>query len=163
MIRVMSVLVSLVLLMSGCAASVKEPVVSGFRCRADMTYGDSVYVGTLDRTTEQEATLTLSEPPGLNGVVMRLCNGQVTVGYAGMQMTVSENEMPVGALIGVLCDALDACVNGTVEGNTVEGTCACGPYCLTLDHASGLPVSLVVPSLALQVDFSCWELPQGAA
>ncbi len=161
MLRVVSVLTVLALLVSGCASSAVEPVVSGFRCRADVVYGDSAYVGTLDRTQEQEATLTLSEPPGMNGVTMRLQNGQVTVGYAGIEMAVGEDEMPVGSLIGVLCDTLDSCVNGTAGGSTVDGVCACGPYSLTVDEASGLPVSLTVPSLDLHVTFSCWELPQG--
>lgn len=160
MARWVSLVLAVCLICTGCAAPNTAPVVSGFRCQADITYGGASYAGVLDRTDPATATLTLHEPVAMSGLVMQWDGQAVHVQYMGMNMTVDEAELPVGAVIRVLCDTLDACAQGNVTSATVEGESACGPYTLCMDASSGLPLELRLPLLDLTVTFSAWELPE---
>ncbi len=159
MIRGISVLMCLLCVCTACSPSV-TPVVDGFRCQAHIVYDGTDYVGTLDRTDPTAAELTLSEPLTMNGLSMRWDGTAVSVRYLGMELTLREEELPIGAVIRVLCDTLDQAVTTErFQGTSrIEGESACGPFALTLDETNGLPLCLEVPTIGFEVTFSSWEV-----
>ncbi len=139
-------------------------MVSGFRCQAQIEYGGATYVGVFDRPDPSSAVLTLSEPVAMSGLVMRWDGSSVHVQYLGMELSVNEAELPVGAVIRVLCDTLDACVQGEREpsASRIEGDSACGRFTVTLDDKSGRPCRMDIPAIDFSVTFSAWETSDGS-
>lgn len=144
-----------ILFLTACSSESVTPVVSGFRCRVEMTYDGQTASAVLDRTDSGVTTLLFDAPSALDGVAMQWNGEKITLQYAGMELAVENDRIPVGAAVKVLCEALEQCASHT--GERYEGEASFGEYVIVLDASSGYPLTLECESLALTVCFSEWE------
>ena len=151
--------VCLWLSLTACAKPPVTPVADGFRCRVSLDYGGAVYEATLDRLDASQAMLTIAKPETLKGLTMTWNGQEVSMTYAGMTMSLEEASLPVSAAVKLLCRTLDACRDQAEARSVCEGTIEGIPYTVTFDDQTGMPLTLSVPSVPIQVVFSAWEMP----
>jgi len=147
------------LLLVSCGKPAVEPVTDGFRCTVRLVYGSSEYIGTLDRSDPTTGSLTIHKPASLEGTTMTWDGDDVTVSYKHMTVTFAEGTLPVGAAVKALWKTLDSCRSSSENTTVVEGMVDGIGYTVTFDDTSGLPLTMAVPSVPLNVSFSDWIYP----
>ncbi len=132
----------------------------GFTCTIEAQYQKMRVVGTVTRRSAGTLSVSFTEPATLDGLVAEWDGEQVTLSFRGLQFTVDPSSVPESALGEEVLAALDAVQRGdgerTVEDGkvTVAGNGTNGQYVLVCDADTGIPLSLSVPSLPLEVVFS---------
>ena len=149
-----------ILLLTGCRSQqAAEPVSHDFSCTVQAVYRELAVEGTLTRTSAGTLTLVFSEPPTLDGLTARWDGETVTLSMYGMSFSVDPAAVPESALGEELLAAFDSALRGEGEQRIengkriVSGNGANGAYTLVFDAASGVPLSLSVPSLPLTATF----------
>ena len=146
------------LMLVGCGApSSAPPVTDGFTCRAAMQYGDMMVEGDLTCTREGGAALTFTLPPSLQGITLVFDHSGMAMELGGMHLASPADKVPQGALVCCLSSVLTAAhPAGTIteDGYIIRGETEGTSYTLVCDPASGLPVSLSVPSQGLEAVFT---------
>lgn len=155
------VLVTMVLLLTSCKVTTQTPPVGdGFRCSVGIRYDGTEVSGVLDRTQQDNTTLTVTQPQEIEGLTMAWDGQALTLSYAGLSLDVEAERVPAGAAVGVLCDVLDLAVKQSAQGDNsavINGNSTCGEYEIQFDSETGYPLSLEVPALDLSVSFADWE------
>ncbi len=151
----------LLLLLAGCGRSrhgdSAPPVTEGFTCQATIQYRDMGLQGRLARDTDGKLTLAFSLPKTLEGVTIGWNGSDMTMELGGMSIAVPTEQVPQGALIQRLLQVLSADHrDGTVtdEGYVIAGDIEGAAYTLVCDPATGLPVTLSLPTEELEVAFT---------
>lgn len=149
----------MVFVLVGCAQRSVTPITSGFRCLVRIEYDTLSFVGELDRTDESKMILCMTEPSEISGLTMTCETDSLSIEYMGISLELTDEQLPVGMAVKAMADVLDACMDEKVDGEFLKGETAYGVYMLSLDHDSGYPVCLELPSAELKVTFSDWEVP----
>ena len=142
----------------------EEPVVTGFACDLEATYGDMAVSGHISRGAAGTLTLELSEPATLDGLTMMWDGDQVTLGMHGLTFGIDPTAIEQTALGKGLLSALDAALGShggaRTEDNTLstKGESVSGEFELLSDPETGNLLSLRVPALALTATFSNFVL-----
>lgn len=142
----------------------EQPVVTGFACDVEATYGDMAVSGHLSRGAAGTLELKLSEPATLNGLTMTWDGDQVTLGMHGLTFGVDPAAVEQTALGKGLLSALDAALGShggaRTEDNAVstKGESVSGEFELLSDPETGNLLSLRVPALSLTATFSNFTL-----
>lgn len=165
-VSLLGLLLALLLIAAGfCAcngATVENPpdLTRGFTCNADIKYGDVVLSAGINRVGSGAWDVEVMEPASLKGMKLTYQNGDVSVSYLGMTITLPEDSLPVKTAAGLLFDALDNAAEGTgtsftQNGDTisVNGSTGDNKYALTLDKKSGALLSFSMPNFALDAAF----------
>ncbi len=160
--RVLGLVAVFLILFAGCRRKVPmaDPVGEGFSCTFDAAYQDMRIRGTLTRKNAGTLTLSFTEPATLDGLVAAWDGEKIIFSLHGMSFSVDPASIPESALGQELLSALDAVGRGegerTAEDGAVvlKGNGANGEYVLRYDGETGLPLSLSVPALPLQITFS---------
>lgn len=147
------------LVLAGCSKPEPAPPrTANFTCSFTAHYQDLTVGGTLTRYTQGTLTLDFTEPETLRDVRALWDGEQMKVQYHGITFDIDDADIPETALGKQLVTALDNALNATGERNhdtvTVNGSVDGTAYTYTYAADSGLPLSLSVPSLPLEVTFS---------
>lgn len=153
------------LMMTGCRSSqpAAEPVGAFFSCHVEAVYRDITVVGTLKREAAGTLAITFSQPETLEGLSACWNGETVELSWHGLSFSMAPEAVPEGALGEEMMAVWDATVRGEGErteqdGQTVIcGESSSGSYELVCDAETGMPLSLSIPSLPLQAEFSQWE------
>ncbi len=155
-----ALLLSALMGLSLTACGDKEPPTlpgDGFTCQTTVQYKEMTVEGTLTYTKDGKLTLACTLPKSLYGVTLGYDDTGMTMGLGKMQMAIPAESVPQSALIGCLAGVLTARHNGgelTDEGYVYTGQIEGVDYTLVCDSATGLPVSLAVPSEELTAVFA---------
>lgn len=155
-----ALLLSVLMGLSLTACGGKEPPPlpeDGFTCQTTVQYKEMTVEGTLTCTGDGKLTLACTLPKSLYGVTLGYDDNGMTMGLGKMQMAIPTDSVPQSALIGCLAGVLTAPHSGgelTDEGYVYTGQTEGVDYTLVCDFATGLPVSLSVPSEELTAVFT---------
>lgn len=133
------------------------PPENGFTCQTTVQYQEMTVEGTLTCSGDGKLTLECTLPKSLYGITLGYDGDGMTMGLGEMQVSVPAEKVPQSALIGCLAKVLTADHTGgetTDEGYVLEGTLEDTAYTLVCDPATGLPVSLSIPTEDLTAVFA---------
>ncbi len=156
--------VLLMVLLAGCRpAKNAEPKAVEFSCKMQATYRDLAVEATLTRYGAGTLALEFEQPDTLRGLTARWDGEAVTLSLYGMEFTAELSSVPESALGREIVAVLDAALRGEGELRrengvlTLRGNTSDGAYTATFDAESGMPRTLSVPHLPLEVRFSEWD------
>lgn len=152
------------LLPAGCGSAVEpaDPVTEGFRCTAELDYGDRHYVCTLTCPGGGAFRLRLDQPALLEGLTMDWDGEGFTLSYLGLERRLDGSGLPdtafAEAVREVLQTAGERLMGGDLpSGGRLEGGSQAGDYTLLFSD-DGYPAELSLPALDLEVDFKDFEV-----
>lgn len=146
------------LTVSGCAQkSAVTPVLDNISFTAEIDYGDNEF--TADATLAQDVlNLVVTEPQEIKDLTLNITKNGITAEFKGVKYTPDINSLPQGAIVQVLYEVLSdirASQNTAVcdeENCEIKSQANGYEYEFTLSP-SGLPISLTVDQLDLEIDF----------
>ncbi len=146
------------LVLCGCTQkSTVAPILENISFTAEIDYGDNEF--TADAKLAQDAlNLVVTEPQEIKDLTLNITKNGVTAEFKGVTYTPDINSLPQGAIVQVLyrvlndirasqntavCDEENCNISGKAEG-----------YKYDFEFSpSGLPISLAVDELDLEIDF----------
>lgn len=151
--------VCLFLMLAGCSKpQPASPKTVNFTCSFIAHYQDLTVGGTLTRYTQGTLTLDFTEPETLRDVRALWDGETMKVQYLGITFDIDDAKIPETALGKQLLFALDNALGADGIQNkdtvTISGSVDGAAYTYIYAADSGLPLSLSVPSLPLEVTFS---------
>ena len=154
----------LAVLFTGCRpVKQAEPKVVEFSCKMEAVYRDLAVEATLTRYGAGTLVLDFEQPDTLRGLTARWDGEAVTLSLYGLEFTADLPSLPEQALGTELVAVLDAALRGEGELHrengtlTLRGHTSGGEYSAVFDAESGLPLSLSMPQLPLEVRFAEWN------
>ena len=155
-------MISILLFLCACSkyTSKEEPVTTDFECDVDVKYQDMNVKGHLTRSTAGTLTLDIDAPESLKGMTM-IWNGEsVSFKMYGLTFNVNPDSIPQSSLGQGIVNSLDAAMSKntekkvTDEGIVTKGEIEGGEFEIVSDSTTGNLISLSIPSLELEANFS---------
>ena len=147
--------------LAGCAPKkAAPPQTINFSCAIRATYDNMTVAGTLTRYTAGTLKLAFTEPQTLDGLTVSWDGELVTLEMMGLTYQVDPDDVPESALGKEVIAILDAAMRDEMQGVVEDGKQIFesagdnGAYQLVCDAETGYPLSLRVPDLNLQAEFS---------
>ncbi|MBQ3093546.1 MAG: hypothetical protein IJC52_00090 [Clostridia bacterium] len=141
--------------MTSCAEKTATPVTAGFACEVDVVYDEATYSGTLQVHDDGAIAFVLREPATVAGLTLAFSNEQLTMSLGGIELSLSDAQVPAGAVVRLLSKALEQ-VSASPSCD-MQGELSGAAYTLRFDKESGWPMALEMPSYALSLTFSAWQ------
>lgn len=92
----------------------KEPLsISGFRCVLRTTLNELEIIANAEYMVSGIINMTFTAPETVKGMQINCTNGEYTVQYKGLELTVNGDKMP----FNMICHSLEACINNA-QGKT---------------------------------------------
>lgn len=132
-----------------------------FRCKATISYNGIEAEADVVRSADGSTRVTLNTPEALQGLQFDFAQDSVSLNFKGLKLDVEPSSFLASSMASAMVNAVntaladenfsakekDGVMEYTAKGNS-------GSFTLGLDAKTGAPVSLVVPSLDLNCNFS---------
>ncbi len=145
------------LLLCGCAQNkTATPILNNISFTAEIDYDENEFVA--DITVAEEAlNLAVIEPQEINGLILNITKNGVAAEFKGVSYTPDISSLPQGAVVQILYNILNDISSGKTascdnENCTITGRVDGYKYEYEFSP-SGLPISLKVDALNLEIDF----------
>ncbi len=144
------------LMLCGCAPkSTVAPILENISFTAEIDYGDDEF--TADVKLMQDAlNLVVTEPQEIKDLTLDITQNGVMAEFKGVTYTPDINSLPQGAIVQVLYEVLNDIRQNTAvcdeENCNISGKAEGYKYDFEFSP-SGLPISLTVDGLDLEIDF----------
>ena len=126
-----------------------------FRCKADITFGEMQATADVVRSLDGSTRVTMQ------GLQFDFAEDKISLNFKGLKLDVEPTSFLASSAASALVNAFETSLNGdnldiTSKGGvaTVTAKGESGNFTLTLDESTGAPLSLSVPSLDLNCNFS---------
>lgn len=136
------------------------PLLSGFSAEITVTGDDFTAAGVLSRPVRGQMTLTLSQPPTLEGLSLMWDGEALTAAWHGLSVALPDTLLPDTSLLKALAGALDSAaaltdsLTDAPDGSvTLTGRLGNDTFSLTADAQTGFLTTLTVPARDLTVTF----------
>ncbi len=144
-------------MLCGCTQiEVATPILNNISFAAEIDYGEDEYAA--DATfTDGTLNLVVTEPPEINGLTLKISKNAATAEFEGVSYTYDISSLPQGAVAQVLYNILNDVSNGKTancDNQNCEISGRVEGYKYEFEFSpSGLPISLTVDELDLEIDF----------
>lgn len=135
-----------------------------FRCKADITFGEMQATADVVRSLDGSTRVTMQSPETLQGLQFDFAADKISLNFKGLKLDVEPSSFLASSAASALVNAFETSLNGDNVDITSKGGVATvtakgdsGNFTLTLDESTGAPLSLSVPSLDLNCNFSEFE------
>lgn len=157
MIKKLFALPLVFLLMCGCAQNkTATPILNDISFSAKIDYGENEFVADIT-VTDDTLNLAVIEPQEINGLILNITKNGVTAEFKGISYAPDITSLPHGAVIKVLYNILNDISSGKTancDNENCEITGKVDGYKYNFEFSpSGLPISLKVDELDLEIDF----------
>lgn len=107
-----------ILLLGGCTSKAKdvetEPLsISGFSCILRTTFNDIEITADAEYMASDTINMTFTSPEAVKGMQINCTDGEYTVNYKNLELTVNGDKMP----FNMVCRGLEECINNA-QGKT---------------------------------------------
>lgn len=132
-----------------------------FRCKASISYGEMEATADIVRSLDGTTRITLNTPEALNGLQFDFSESNVSLNFKGMKLDVEPSSFLASSMASVMVGAVESALQDeNLNTNSKDGVLTVtsknetGNFTLTLDEETGAPLSLSVPSLNLDCNFT---------
>ncbi len=157
MLKKLLALPLVLLLLCGCAQSkTATPILNNISFTVEIDYGENEFVADV-AVAEDDLNLAVIEPQEINGLILNITKNGVTAEFKGISYTPDISSLPQGAIIKVLYNILSDISSGktaSCDNENCKITGRVDGYKYEFEFSpSGLPISLNVYALDLEIDF----------
>ncbi len=143
-------------ILCGCAQKSKTaPVLNDISFETEISYGQHKYSGDVT-LADDILNLTVTAPKEIKGLTLKLDENGVTAKFKGISIAPDIDSLPQGAvgniLFGVLNDAKSKTIEHSEDNCEIKGMIDGCEYVFVFSP-SGLPISLKVDKLELEIEF----------
>lgn len=118
-------------------------------------------VADINKTASNQLTMQVTEPQTLKGLTISYNGSDITVAYLGMQAVIDDDSLLAKTMAGIIMHSIQSATEDTgvqiseQDGIlTISGESDEGAFVLKLDKQSGAILSLRVPQMDLECEFS---------
>lgn len=138
-----------------------------FTATASIVYDDFEAQATVSRLGDDMWEVEFTSPKTLAGVKLFYNGEDITASYLGLNFSIPESAAPTKSMLTMLFQSFDQAAAGAPLPFTEEdgisvftGTGDFGKFMLSVDNASGNPVSFEIPEEKLSVQFADYTVIQ---
>lgn len=132
-----------------------------FKCKANLSFGGMQATADVVRSLDGDTRITLQSPETLQGLQFDFAEDRVSLNFKGLKLDVEPSSFLASSAASAVAGAIDGAIKGenanvTTKGGitTVTSKSDSGNFTLTLDEKTGAPLTLNVPSIGLDCQFS---------
>lgn len=138
------------------AAQMQRP----FEAKAKIKAGEMEICADFNKTAPGYAVMTITQPQSISGMTLKYNGEDITVGFKGMEIELSEKSPITQGLIKLLVNAVDKSaqasgvkISAENESLTLSGKGESGTFNIVLDAKTHSVVSISLPDCELECQF----------
>ena len=158
--KILVCVIVLLLLLCGCDSQKEtEPLVSGIKFLAKITYYNEQYECDTVISDEGKMQLTVNSPDTLKGLKIYMSDGKVTAEYLGITYEPKLDNMPFASISKTVYMIITQIKKDNIKAKSDNSNCKICRKCDGRDYEftfspSGLPILLTVVNESYKIEFS---------